>query len=599
MSDMFQGVVYAIDQSGDLLWFKYTLNNNTPVWDPNSGQVIYSGFWQDNYRGAFAGTNGVIYAHTMEGDLLWYKDLANDGTSSWDPNSGNTISKGVFADYLRVFIGGDGVIYGLDNEGNLYWHKDWADDGSANWWAANSGTEIYPNFMQVGATQFNLTTASSGGDGVIYAVTTGGDLLWYRDGANNGTVSWDPSSGMVLSNLFSSIIQNGIFAGEQGTVYAITTDGALMYFNFTLNYDATVTINAPSNTIINSSYPWASYLMVTAPVNVTNTGLQVTNLGNETASSGIGYPAFTGVQETCYQDINQQLGQIHLADNFDLRAAYAEPVTYPPDVLLANLSSSTLAPKQEEDPADWTAVLDQLETETTALSTLNNFQTLATANATALAEAYSDRYPTITSTVSGDSAFALDVLSACDYVLSGFSELSPIAATLGVFVSVAQAESTSIISGPLSTLKLSDLVDKLMDSVNQIYSKIEPDWGKVQRFSEIVQAATDLTPSNDDYAAAADGYEVSLYQVVALSTMAVVSASQMKWGSCGQDETALAYIPDPDLGPNGSNSTLCSRLTTLGVNLSNILNRSGGWAKLQNWECTFVQDSWSCAKVSS
>ena len=37
----------------------------------------------------FADETGTIYATTTDGDLLWFKDLARNGTSSWHANSGN------------------------------------------------------------------------------------------------------------------------------------------------------------------------------------------------------------------------------------------------------------------------------------------------------------------------------------------------------------------------------------------------------------------------------------------------------------------------------------------------------------------------------
>ena len=43
----------------------------------------------------FSGGNGVIFGRDTDGDLWWYKDLAQDGTSRWDPGSGAAVGWGI------------------------------------------------------------------------------------------------------------------------------------------------------------------------------------------------------------------------------------------------------------------------------------------------------------------------------------------------------------------------------------------------------------------------------------------------------------------------------------------------------------------------
>jgi hypothetical protein len=46
--------------------------------------------------------SGVIYAITRDGNLLWYKDLANDGKESWASASGHVIGRGGWTGFQGV-----------------------------------------------------------------------------------------------------------------------------------------------------------------------------------------------------------------------------------------------------------------------------------------------------------------------------------------------------------------------------------------------------------------------------------------------------------------------------------------------------------------
>jgi hypothetical protein len=71
-----------------------------------------------------------------------------------------------------VFSGDDGVIYAVTRGGDLLRYKDLARNGSEKWAPVKTiGIGGWDQFSEV----------FSGGEGVIYAVTRGGDLRWYRD----------------------------------------------------------------------------------------------------------------------------------------------------------------------------------------------------------------------------------------------------------------------------------------------------------------------------------------------------------------------------------------------------------------------------------
>ena len=76
--------IYAITGDGSLLWYRDDLKDGTNGpdaergWAPASGSQI--GFGWDQFADVVAGGNGVIYAILESGELLWYRDDLRDGT---------------------------------------------------------------------------------------------------------------------------------------------------------------------------------------------------------------------------------------------------------------------------------------------------------------------------------------------------------------------------------------------------------------------------------------------------------------------------------------------------------------------------------------
>jgi hypothetical protein len=118
------------------------------------------------------------------GYLHWYHYLGSNGSASWDSGSGAVIGSG-WSRFPRIIAGGDGIIYALDSSGNLDWYMH-ADPfhGSATW--ANNG-----NGVGIGTGWRQVSDFGSIGAGVIYAVDASGDLLWYRHlDPIGGTALW-------------------------------------------------------------------------------------------------------------------------------------------------------------------------------------------------------------------------------------------------------------------------------------------------------------------------------------------------------------------------------------------------------------------------
>jgi N,N-dimethylformamidase len=204
--------IYAITGDGSLLWYRDTARDGTngPTgergWAPRSGSPVGTG-WSP-FTSVFGGGGGIIYAITEDGSLVWFRDLLRDGSngpagSGWAPRSGTAIGAG-WGSFRHVFSGGDGIIYAVRPTGELLWYRDVARDGSngptgAAGWAAGSGNQIGS-----GWSSFTAVFATGGSDGIIYAVTPTSDLRFYRDTLRNGgngptgSQGWGSGSGSAI-----------------------------------------------------------------------------------------------------------------------------------------------------------------------------------------------------------------------------------------------------------------------------------------------------------------------------------------------------------------------------------------------------------------
>jgi tachylectin len=108
------GVIFAITEEGDLLYHKYRglsdtafTNSGSSSWG-TTGARIGNGW---NFRQVFSGGDGVIFAINEEGELLYYRYLGmSDGSRSWGA-SGARIGNGwgfpqVFAELRSTLPGG-------------------------------------------------------------------------------------------------------------------------------------------------------------------------------------------------------------------------------------------------------------------------------------------------------------------------------------------------------------------------------------------------------------------------------------------------------------------------------------------------------------
>lgn len=151
-----------------------------------------------NYRSVFAGGDGIIYAITQDGRLLWYRHDQFISGSAGTLEGPKEVGQG-WDVYKHVFSAGNGYIYAIDAAGKLYWwhHLGFAD-GTPQW-----KQSLFLQRRQVGEGWGDFTQVFSAGPiaegvlpqgqtgAVIYAVDKAGKLWWFAHlGYDRGNAQW-------------------------------------------------------------------------------------------------------------------------------------------------------------------------------------------------------------------------------------------------------------------------------------------------------------------------------------------------------------------------------------------------------------------------
>ncbi|HZZ25064.1 MAG TPA: tachylectin-related carbohydrate-binding protein [Roseiarcus sp.] len=95
--------------------------------------------------------------------------------------------------FLAVTCDEASIFYAISDTGALLFYRDLARNGTANW--ANGGAA-----SQIGNGWQGMRDIIAGGGGIIYAIDGAGQLLFYQDLARNGSVNWaNGGAGQVIS----------------------------------------------------------------------------------------------------------------------------------------------------------------------------------------------------------------------------------------------------------------------------------------------------------------------------------------------------------------------------------------------------------------
>ena len=212
-----EGIIYAVNASGDLEWYRDKARDGVSSynsWVNGQGQKIKAGWGE--FTHIVSGGNGVIYAVDPGGDLLYFRDRARDGTEDWAYGGVSQQIGTGWGGFQHIVGGGCGILYAVNADGNLLYYRDRARDGTEDWAYGGAG-------QQIGTGWDGFQHIVGGGCGILYAVNADGNLLYYRDRARDGTEDWAyGGAGQQIGTgwgRFASILGGGC-----GTIYATTPD---------------------------------------------------------------------------------------------------------------------------------------------------------------------------------------------------------------------------------------------------------------------------------------------------------------------------------------------------------------------------------------
>lgn len=199
------GRVYAVTKDRELVWYEgkgIGQPDGYKGWSgPHAGirdrdrfkYVFPMGSYEQN-----PWMLGVIYAIDDNGDLWWYRHRFVEvqggcrkiDNTRWD---GPRKVKSALTKYAQVFSGGDGVIYGLDQKGILYWQKH------QNW---STGETLWEEPRPVHADFRDAAQIFGAGNGIIYKMDGQGHLVFYRHkGWRDGSDQWEYKEGLLIESV--------------------------------------------------------------------------------------------------------------------------------------------------------------------------------------------------------------------------------------------------------------------------------------------------------------------------------------------------------------------------------------------------------------
>jgi len=229
--------IYAIGEDGMLRWYRhngYLTGGGAETWEPQDTghKVVGTGF--GDVRIAFGAGRGVIYTIAQDGVLRWYKHngyVEGGGIETWEPQDTGHKVVGTGFDDVRIAVpAGSGVIYTISQDGKLRWyrHRGYLTGGGLETWdPQDTGHKV------VGTGFDEVRIAFAGGLGVLYTISTDGQLRWYRHVGyltGGGIETWEPqdTGHKVVGTGFDRV--RLAFPGGHGVIYTVSDDGVLRWY---------------------------------------------------------------------------------------------------------------------------------------------------------------------------------------------------------------------------------------------------------------------------------------------------------------------------------------------------------------------------------
>ncbi|MEO3860398.1 tachylectin-related carbohydrate-binding protein [Acrocarpospora sp. B8E8] len=156
------GTLYAVDFEGRMFLFDYLSGRM----DAGDGRLIKIGL--PSFK-SFTGAYDVFYGLREDGGVCWYRHL---GAGTWADNGACSLVKRGMRGYDRLIATGQGVVFAIDANGDLRWFRHLNSALGGYTW---EGDGLGPN-GQGWIGDLDVTSL----DGVVYALTPGYALKWFR-----------------------------------------------------------------------------------------------------------------------------------------------------------------------------------------------------------------------------------------------------------------------------------------------------------------------------------------------------------------------------------------------------------------------------------
>ena len=234
------GIIYAIQADGQLLWYRHTgWQTGANTW-ANGGAPRTIGTGWNRFVTVLANSDGQIFGFMADGTCRWYKYQVSNlstGAGTWAGGGTGPVIGSGFDGFPRIIGGWNGEFLCIDNAGDLYWFQYLAGNGSGaeNAWADNGLPQ------QVGSGWLPMKRAWAEDSGVVYATRQDNSLVWFR---HLGGTSWaNGGTPVTVGQNWGEIYQKTAFSDGSGTVYALMlasdqvngTDSNLNWYRLT-NY---------------------------------------------------------------------------------------------------------------------------------------------------------------------------------------------------------------------------------------------------------------------------------------------------------------------------------------------------------------------------
>ncbi|HNC94838.1 MAG TPA: tachylectin-related carbohydrate-binding protein [Myxococcota bacterium] len=189
------------------------------------GPVELSDSWA-GARATLASNEGVLYRVMADGTLYWYQDRGHAGSGEgWSNGGVGILIGGGWDQYVGIMAGDDGVLYGLSPGGDLYWfrhasHTSVATTGRPDWQHGGASVLVKSGWQ-------GTTWCGGSSNGVIYRRHTDGSLHWNQHtGFADGTPTWGAAT--PVGDGWQDF--EALTASNDGVLYAVHRSGILSWY---------------------------------------------------------------------------------------------------------------------------------------------------------------------------------------------------------------------------------------------------------------------------------------------------------------------------------------------------------------------------------